>query len=88
MKKTFTLHIPKDVQGQLRRCRTSIRESIRKRLQEIVESLAIRPTLPGKAPALGGPGLRFYVYEGYRVSYQVDPLTRRLVVLKLGTEAA
>ena len=94
--KHFTLHIPKDIESQLRRCRASIRQSIRNRLQAIVESLAARSKAKGKAngkangklPAQHGPPTRFYVFEGYRVSYHVDPLTRRVVVLSLQAETS
>jgi mRNA-degrading endonuclease RelE of RelBE toxin-antitoxin system len=83
----FTLHIPKDVAAQLSRCRVSIRQSIRKRLQEIIEGLAKRPEAPPQPTESAGPNLRFYVFEGYRVSYQVDPASRKVVVLKLRTES-
>lgn len=80
--KTFTLHIPKDVAIQLRRCRASIRESIRKRMQEIAESLATRPA-QASSSAPQEPIPRFYVYEGYRVSYRVNPTTRKVVLIAL-----
>lgn len=83
----FTLHIPKNIEAQLRRCRTSIRESIRKELTEIVGRLAALPLGGGKPAEPQGPPHRFYVFEGYRVSYQVDPVTRRVVVLTLGAES-
>lgn len=84
----FTLHIPKDIEGQLQRCRASIRESIHKRLQTILEGLAKRPPGRGrgKKTTTSGPPTRFYVFEGYRVSYEVNPLTRRVVVLSLQAE--
>lgn len=81
--KTFTLHIPSDVEAQLRRCRASIQESIRKRLQEIVDRLATKPAARPGTPAPQGPLPRFYVYEGYRVSYQVNPITRKVVLVAL-----
>jgi mRNA-degrading endonuclease RelE of RelBE toxin-antitoxin system len=84
----YTLHIPEDVERQLRQCRVSIRESIQKRLQEITEDATARPASRRKAAAATGPPLRFYVYEGFRVSYQVNPLTRSVVVLKLRTESS
>jgi mRNA-degrading endonuclease RelE of RelBE toxin-antitoxin system len=84
----FTLHIPNEIAAQLRRCRVSIRRSIRKRLQEIVQGLAIADPSERKTPVdPGAPHLRFYVYEGYRVSYEVDPASRKVVVLKLRTES-
>jgi mRNA-degrading endonuclease RelE of RelBE toxin-antitoxin system len=32
--------------------------------------------------------MRFYVYEGYRIFYQLDPRTRRVVVLDFGVVPA
>lgn len=87
--KPFTLHIPKDIEAQLRRCRVSIRQSIRTQLKSIVERLAtVSPASREKSPASEGPPHRFYVFEGYRISYQVDPITRRVVVLTLGETPA
>jgi mRNA-degrading endonuclease RelE of RelBE toxin-antitoxin system len=89
--KQFTLHIPKAIAGQLRECRVSVRASIRERLKEIVEDLTARLPVPKQlasreSVAARGPPLRFYVFEGYRVSYQVNPVTRRVVVLGLQAE--
>lgn len=81
--KTFTLHIPSDVEAKLRRCRASIRESIKKRLQEIVERVATQSATRLGSSAQPGPVPRFYVYEGYRVSYQVNPSTRKVVLVAL-----
>ena len=81
--KRYTLHIPEDVERQLRQCRASFRQSIRQRLQEIVESAVPPPARGRRSAALEGPPLRFYVSEGYRVSYQVNPVTRRVLVLEL-----
>jgi mRNA-degrading endonuclease RelE of RelBE toxin-antitoxin system len=79
----YTLQLPERLERQLRRFRASLRQSIRARLQEIVESLAA-PALTGpSSKVLKGPPLRFYVFEGYRVSYQVDPATRSVLVLEL-----
>ena len=82
----FTVRIPKEVDAELQKCRASIRESIRKKLQEIVDSLTTQPTLRGRATTSKAPPLRFYVFEGYRISYQVDPVIRSVVVTKLQTE--
>jgi hypothetical protein len=79
----YALKIPADVQRQLGRCRASLRRSIRERLEEITRGANDRPAGRKRSPALQGPPLRFYVYEGYRISYQLDPLTRSVVVLEL-----
>jgi hypothetical protein len=82
----FTLRIPSTVEKQLRRCRTSLQTSIRLRLDQIVDGASARR--PGrKRPLTQGPPMRFYVFEGYRVSYQLDPVTRTIVVLDLRAEA-
>jgi mRNA-degrading endonuclease RelE of RelBE toxin-antitoxin system len=78
----YSVHIPVGVQRQLRRLRASLRESIRSRLQEIAAGLPVS-ALGKKSAARGGPPLRFYVFEGFRVSYQLNPRTRRVAVLEL-----
>jgi PHP family Zn ribbon phosphoesterase len=81
----FTLQIPGDIERQLRQCRSSLRTSIRKRLQEIADGASALP--PKRRPsAPKEPPLRFYVFEGCRVSYQLNPLDRTVVVLDLRTE--
>jgi mRNA-degrading endonuclease RelE of RelBE toxin-antitoxin system len=79
----YTLQIPADIERQLQKCRASLRLSIGKRLREIVEgaTIGVPPRRPALAPR--GPPLRFYVFEGFRVSYQVNPTTRSIIVLKL-----
>ena len=85
----FTLHIGDDIQRKLDRCTALMRTSIRKRLQTTVDDLTNAKAPPGrraaKSPAVVpfGPPLRFYVWEGYRVSYRVDPVDRSVVVLEL-----
>jgi len=64
------------------RCRASIRAAIRKRLEDIVAA-AGNTRARAKVPARKEPPLRFYVYEGLRIVYQVDPGTRRVVVLDI-----
>ena len=82
----YGLQMSKEIEGRLGRYRAPIRAAIRARLAEIAATA-------GKGSARGGakrpaaqkePPLRFYVYEGYRVFYQVDPGTRRVVILDLG----
>jgi hypothetical protein len=66
-----------------------MRAAIRKRLDEIAASAgnvagsAERSARPAKAPVRKAPPLRFYVYEGYRVAYQLDPDSRKVVVIEL-----
>jgi mRNA-degrading endonuclease RelE of RelBE toxin-antitoxin system len=81
----FTLNIPADVERRLDRCRASIRRAIRDRLRDIAVAAAQEASRPRrtKSPRAGEPTLRFYVYEGYRVLYRLDPETRRVVVSDL-----
>ena len=48
-----------------------------------IATAATKGPVASKAAAQKQPPLRFYVYEGYRVFYQVDAGTRRVVVLDL-----
>jgi hypothetical protein len=57
-------------------------------LQEIVDALTTTPVPSGQALGSEEPPLRFYVFEGYRVSYAIDPVTRRVVVTTIRTEIA
>jgi mRNA-degrading endonuclease RelE of RelBE toxin-antitoxin system len=82
----YTLQIPDDIERQLGRCRLPMRDSIRRQLDAIVKDASSRaekrkPSVPK------GPPQRFYVFEGYRVSYQVNPVTHRVVVIKLRPES-
>ena len=89
----YTLQIPKAIKGQLQRCRASIRRTIAERLRAIVKAVPER-----SAPAEGlprrkrvadqGPPSRFYVLEGYRISYVVNAVTRRVVVLEMKSNSA
>ena len=83
--KQYTLQMNKDVARQLQNCRSSIRQSIERKLQEIVAMTADR-LIAKRLPRPTGPPLRFYVFEGYRVSYQVNPSTRNVIVLGLRPE--
>jgi mRNA-degrading endonuclease RelE of RelBE toxin-antitoxin system len=82
----YDLHIPKEIAGRLGRRRAPVRTAIRDRLREIAVT-AGGSRARSKRLAPKEPPLRFYVYEGYRVFYQVDPSTRRIVVLDLGRVA-
>jgi mRNA-degrading endonuclease RelE of RelBE toxin-antitoxin system len=83
----YKLQISSELEGRLSRCRASIRGAIRERLQAIAAA-ATKGPVPSKAAAQKQPPLRFYVYEGYRVFYQVDAGTRRVVVLDLSPAKA
>jgi mRNA-degrading endonuclease RelE of RelBE toxin-antitoxin system len=78
----YALEISGDLQRRLRRCRASIREAIHDRLQEIAVA-AGQSRSRAKRLVRQEPPLRLYVLEGYRIFYQVDPETRRVVVLDL-----
>jgi hypothetical protein len=81
----YTLAIPDDVERLLGRCRASIRKTIQARLDEIVIGAA--SSALSRGVGLHEPPLRFYVYEGYRISYQVDAASRRVVVLDLASDS-
>jgi hypothetical protein len=71
-----------EVERRFLRCRASIRAAIRQRLQDII-SVAGRSGARSKTVGPKEPPLRFYVYEGFRIVYQVVPETRRVVVLDI-----
>ena len=80
----YPLKFSTEIERRFLRCRASVRAAIRDRLRGIATA----------AEKVGGrlqrierkePPLRSYVYEGYRVVYQVDQETRRVVVLDLVT---
>jgi mRNA-degrading endonuclease RelE of RelBE toxin-antitoxin system len=78
----YALSFSRETEGRLLRCRASLRAVIRERLESIALEAA-KPTRRLKQPRRKEPPLRFYVYEGYRIAYQVDERTRRVVVLDL-----
>jgi hypothetical protein len=86
MKIDYGLHIPKAVERRIGRCRAAVQSAIRTRLQELVVAATKGRTRLERALAKAPP-LRFYIYEGYRISYRIDPVTRRVVVLGLLAEA-
>ena len=88
--KHYSLALSRDVERRFLRCRASIRAAIRQRLEDIVAAAGTsrtrsRTRTRTRSKTLTGnePPLRFYVYEGFRVVYQVDPGTRRVVVLDI-----
>jgi mRNA-degrading endonuclease RelE of RelBE toxin-antitoxin system len=78
----YTLRFSKETERRLLRCRASVRAAIRGRLESIALAAA-KPSRRSKQPGPNEPPLRFYVYEGYRVVYQVDEATHRVIVLDL-----
>jgi len=78
----YALRFSKETERRLLRCRASVRAAIRGRLESIALAAA-KPSRRAKQPGPNEPPLRFYVYEGYRVVYQVDEATRRVIVLDL-----
>jgi hypothetical protein len=78
----YGLHISREIEGRLRRCREPVRTAIRKGLGDIAASAGKSPRRAA-APIRSQPPLRFYVYEGYRVAYALDSKKRRVVLLDL-----
>jgi mRNA-degrading endonuclease RelE of RelBE toxin-antitoxin system len=84
----YGLKISAEIERRLSRCRVSIRKAIRDRLQEVAIAAGKTRLRVAKGAEKKQPPLRFYVYEGYRVFYQVDPETRRVIVLDLRVAVA
>jgi hypothetical protein len=83
----YALHMSRELERRLALCRASIRTAIRDRLQDITVAAGSSEGPPPKAglpAARKQPPLHSYAHDGYLVSYQVDPETRRVVVLDLG----
>ena len=78
----YALALSGEAERRFLRCRASIRAAIRQRLEDIVAA-ARKSRARAKMLAPKEPPLRFYVYEGFRVVYQVDPGTRHVVVLDI-----
>ena len=78
----YGFHISGELEKRMRRCRAPMRAAIRKRLDEIAAS-AGKGARRAKTPSGKAPPLRFYVYEGYRIAYQLDSKSREVVVLDL-----
>jgi hypothetical protein len=78
----YGFHISPEIERRMGRCRASLRQAIRTRLGEIAARAG-----KGRRPATGTdrkePPLRFDADDGYRISYQLDALTRRVVVLDI-----
>ncbi len=85
MTNDYKIHLATGIEGRIGRCRASVRAAVGENLRDIA-------VMAGKshvrAPLKKGPSMRFYVYERYRVFYQLDPRTRRVMVLDFGTVPA
>jgi hypothetical protein len=81
----YALHIPTALARRLKRCREAVRTAIRTQLQQIADVAGDARRLKGLTS--GAPGLRFYVHETYKVSYEVNAKARRVVLLGLGRVA-
>jgi mRNA-degrading endonuclease RelE of RelBE toxin-antitoxin system len=79
----YVVRISTEIEGRMRRCHASVRTAIQKRLAEIAVSAGNARRRRAKAVDQKHPPLRFYVYEGYRIAYQLDSATRRVVVLDI-----
>src|SRR3954469_3072705 len=82
MNSEYGLHIPDELVKRMRRCRAPVRDAIRERLRQIAIG-AGKARQRVKAAAPREPPLRFYVYEGYKIAYQLDAADRRVVVLDI-----
>jgi mRNA-degrading endonuclease RelE of RelBE toxin-antitoxin system len=82
MTTTYGLHISDDLEKRMLRYRAPVRDAIRERLQEIATG-AGKARQRGKTLTPREPPLRVYVYEGYRIAYQIDGASRRVVVLNI-----
>ncbi len=82
MNSEYGLHIPDELAQRMLRCRAPVRDAIRERLRQIAIG-AGKARQRVKAVAPREPPLRFYVYEGYKIAYQLDAADRRVVVLDI-----
>jgi mRNA-degrading endonuclease RelE of RelBE toxin-antitoxin system len=83
----YGVRMSTEIEARMRRCRASVRAAIQKQLGEIAASAGSNRRR-AKVPEQKEPPLRFYVYEGYRIAYQLDSETRRVVVLDIQLLAA
>jgi hypothetical protein len=82
MNSEYGLHIPDELEKRMLRCRAPVRDAIRKRLRDIAIG-AGKNRQRVKTAAAREPPLRFYVYEGYKIAYQLDAADRRVIVLDI-----
>jgi mRNA-degrading endonuclease RelE of RelBE toxin-antitoxin system len=87
MTNEYKVHIGTEIEGRIGRCRASVRAAVGDNLRNIAVTAAASHART-RAPLKQGPSMRFYVYEGYRIFYQIDARTRRVVVLDFGVVPA
>jgi hypothetical protein len=80
MTNEYKVHLGTGIEGRIGRSRASVRAAVGDSLRNIAITAG---ESHGRARGLAkkGPLMRFYVYEGYRVFYQLDQRTRRVMVL-------
>jgi hypothetical protein len=83
MTKEYKVHLGTGIENRIGRCRASVRAAVDANLRNIAATAGDSHGR-SRAPLKKGPSMRFYVYEGYRIFYQLDPRTRRVVVLDFG----
>jgi hypothetical protein len=83
MKGEYKVQLGTGIEGRIGRCRASVRAAVGATLRSIAAT-AGESHGRARVPLKKGPSMRFYVYEGYRIFYQLDPHTRRVVVLDFG----
>ena len=83
MKAEYKVHLATGMKGRIGRCRASVRAAIADGLHSIAVT-AGQSHGRAQASVKKGPSMRFYVYEAYRIFYQLDTRTRRVVVLDVG----
>ena len=83
MTNEYKVHLGTGIEGRIGRCRASVRAAVGDSLRNIAITAG---ESHGRAPAVSkmGPLMRFYVYEGCRVFYQLDQRTRRVMVVDFG----
>lgn len=83
----YGFQISPEIERRMGGFRASISQAIRVRLAEIAER-AGKARQPAASTARKEPTLRFNADEGYRIAYQVDSHTRRVVVLDIELRSA
>lgn len=74
----FELYVPPTVARRLLRLRRSVRDAVSLRLQEVLKAAEVKGSSAPEEAAIPTP--RIYA-EDYRVFYQVEPRSRRVVVI-------
>ncbi len=82
MNTDYGLHLSDHLEKRILRYRAPLRDALRGRMQQIASG-AGKARQRGKALTSREPPLRVDVYEGYRIAYQIDGATRRVVVLDI-----